>query len=175
MISECSFSCFLFHPVFPWFSPCTGRQPRERYILASQHVPSHLSSIQLSCLSHTSKKDLCCGVCPSNQPCQALWVNPTSTRNLRLILLVSQSQSVSELNLRGSHYARFWLSDLLRPRYGILNSCQCQQVCIYVHVNVYVLLGVHPIFTQLLFPALKFFSWPMKCKEINISLYLSHM
>lgn len=137
------------------FSPCTGRQPCERYILASQHVPSHLSSIQLS---HTSKKDLCCGVCPSNQPCQALWVNPTSSRNLRLILLVSQSQSVSELNLRGSHYARFRLSDLLRPRYGFLNSYQCQQVCIYVHVNVYVLLGIYSIFTQLLFTVLKFFS-----------------
>lgn len=111
-------------------------------------------------------------MCPSNRPCQALWVNPASSRNLRLILLVSQSQSVSGLNLRGFHYASFRLSDLLRSQYGILNLFRCQQVWFYVHMIIYVLLGIYPIFTQLLFPMLKFFSQQMKCKEINIYTYI---
>ncbi len=126
------------------------------------------SSIQLSCLYHTREKDLCCEVCPSNRPCQTLWVNPASSRNLRLILLVSHSQSVSRLNLRGSHYTSFRLADLLRSQYVILISYRCQQVCIYIHVNVYVLLGIYPVFAQLLFPMLKFFSRPMKCEEIYV-------
>ncbi len=107
-------------------------------------------------------------MCLSNRPCQTLWVNPASSRNLRLILLVSHSQSVSRLNLRGSHYASFRLGDLLRSQYGILNSYWCQQVCIYVHVNIYVLLGIYPVFAQLLFPMLKFFSRPMKCEVIYV-------
>lgn len=89
--------------------------------------------LQIPCHTTGKKRDLCYSVQLSGGSCQTLWTNPASSRNLRLIQQVSQSQTLSQLNCQRFHYTSFRLSGLSQSQKRILKANQhCASLCVYV-------------------------------------------